>query len=167
MVAFELKAGIGSSSRVVTVQRNRYTVGVLLQANFALRGQLMVLGRNIGPGLKQPLPKSHREGSCVGILATDAPLGPHGLKRLAKRIGMGLARTGSHAHHGSGEIFLAFSTADKPGFPMDWESDAWNPLLQAAVEASEESVYNALLCAHPVNNARASVAALKIEDLQR
>lgn len=165
MITYDLKAGIGSASRVVTVAGRRVTVGVLLMANFGTRPQLTVLGRNIGPRLRKPLPRIHREGSCLGVLATDAPLSPLGLERLARRIGLGLARTGCHAHHGSGEVFLAFSTARESVHELGWEVSDWNPLLQAAVEASEEAVYNSLLSAHPVANSRATVAALTAGDL--
>ncbi|MBI3554796.1 MAG: P1 family peptidase [Deltaproteobacteria bacterium] len=165
MTTFELKSGIGSASRKIHCGKQEYIVGVLLQTNFGVREQLTVLGHNIGPVLSQPKPRIHREGSCVGILATDAPLSPLGLERLAKRMGLGLARAGSHAHHGSGEIFLAVSTASESRHALEWDGAEWNPLLQAAVEASEEAVYNSLLCARAVDNSRASVAALKAEDV--
>lgn len=171
MVCFDLKAGIGSASRVVEVPRakedssTRYTVGVLLQTNFGLRQQLTVLGRPIGKLLKHPLPRIHREGSCIGILATDAPLGPLGLQRLATRMGLGLARTGGHAHHGSGEIFVAFSTNPDAKAFLDWETESWNPLFCAAIEATEEAVYQSLLHARPVENIRATVGALMEQEL--
>lgn len=165
MIAFELKAGIGSSSRQVTVAGKPYTIGVLLQTNFGLRDQLTVLGKNIGPKIKKPLPQKHVEGSCIGILATDAPLSPLGLERLARRMSLGLARTGSHAHHGSGEIFLALSTAREPRHELSWDRDQWNPLLQAAVEASEEAVYQSLVCANRVQNKRATVEALSVGEV--
>ncbi|MBI3543166.1 MAG: P1 family peptidase [Deltaproteobacteria bacterium] len=165
MIAFDLKAGIGSASRVVLVAGMQVTVGVLLQTNFGTREQLTVLGRNVGPSLKQELPRKHREGSCIGVLATNAPLSPLGLRRLAKRMSLGLARAGGHAHHGSGEIFLAFSTADRSTHELSWETDEWNPLLQSAVEATEEAVYGSLLGAKRVANARATVAALEPADV--
>lgn len=159
-ITYDLKGGIGSSSRKIKVNGQEYTIGILVQTNFGLRDQLTILGKPVGQTIKRPLPKQHKEGSCIGVLATDAPLDPHALKRLAVRMGLGLARTGSHAHHGSGEIFLAFSTAKESKHFMDWDRDEWNPFLQATVEATEEAVYNALLSAKPVSNSRATVAAL-------
>lgn len=161
-MCFELKAGVGSASRIVELKGRKYTVGVLLQTNFGLRHQFSFLGKNIGPALKEPLPKQHREGSCVGVLATDAPLGPKALERLAVRMGLGLARAGSHAHHGSGEIFLAFTTAEKTELDLAWESAEWNPFLWAAVEAAEESVYNSIFCAKTAENSRATVHGFEL-----
>ena len=163
--AFDLKAGVGSSSRRIKVRGTTYTVGVLLQTNFGKREQFIFKGQNIGPLLKKPLPKQHREGSCVGALATDAPLSSQALKRLATRMGLGLARTGSHAHHGSGEIFVAFSTAEKPVVDLSWDTEEWNPFFWAAVEATEEAVYNSIFNAKAVENSRATVAALSIDEI--
>jgi D-aminopeptidase len=166
-ICFDFKAGIGSASRVVTVGEKKFTVGVMLQTNFGTREQLEVLGRPVGRLMKEPLPRQHREGSCIGVLATDAPLGPKGLERLATRIGVGLARAGGHAHHGSGEIFLAFSTSGEATHPLSWETEQWNPLLQAAAEAAEESVYNSLLSARAVENRRARVPALNGDEMAK
>lgn len=162
---FELKAGIGSASRRVKVRGRQYTVGVLLQTNYGHRHQFTFLGKNVGPDLKMPLPTVHREGSCVGALATDAPLPPPMLERLAVRMGMGLARTGSHAHHGSGEIFVAFSTAEKAEIDLHWESDDFNPFFWAAIEATEESVYNSILNAQHASTSRGSAPAIDIPAL--
>lgn len=162
---FELKAGIGSASRRIKVRGREYAVGVLLQTNFGHRHQFTFLGKNIGPSLKQQLPTTHREGSCVGVLATDAPLAPAALERLAVRMGMGLARTGSHAHHGSGEIFLAFSTAEKTEIDLGWEAQDFNPFFWAAVEATEESVYNSILNARSVETSRGAAWAIDAESL--
>ena len=166
-ISFDLKAGIGSASRRIKVRGASYTVGVLLQTNFGKREQFIFHSRNIGPQLKNPMPKQHREGSCIGVLATDAPLSSQALKRLATRMGLGLARTGSHAHHGSGEIFVAFSTAEKPIVDLSWDSDDWNPFFWAAVEATEEAVYGSIFNAKAAENVRATVSALSLDAISQ
>jgi D-aminopeptidase len=149
MVCFGWKGGIGSSSRVAV---GGYTVGVLVLANFGDSSNLRIDGVPVGRHLAAP-PSSDREpaGSCIAVVATDAPLGPAQLTRVARRAGLGLARTGSVAHHGSGEIFVAFSTTARaprgepapPSLP-DGELD---PLFLATVDATEEAVLNALWAA--------------------
>jgi D-aminopeptidase len=137
MVCFGWKGGIGSSSRVA----GGFTVGVLVLANFGDHHELRVdgvpVGRLLGrvpSGSELPSPA----GSCIAVVATDAPLGSRDLTRLARRAGLGLGRTGSVAHHGSGEIFVAFSTSGaKAATDMD-------PLFTAAVDATEEAVLNCL-----------------------
>jgi D-aminopeptidase len=114
-------------------------VAALVLANFGTREQLRVDGvavGDLGDGGGPDAPA----GSCIAVLATDAPLAPQQLERLARRAGLGLARTGSVAHHGSGEIFAAFATATERSLP-DGELDT---LFEAAVEATEEAVLNAL-----------------------
>jgi D-aminopeptidase len=140
MICFEWKGGIGSSSRVTG---DGHTVGVLVLANFGVRAELRVDGVPVGTLLADAAgegggpPKP--AGSCIAVVATDAPLGSAELTRIATRAGLGLARTGSTAHHGSGEIFLAFSTnrGGYGGADLD-------PLFGATVEAAEEAVVNAM-----------------------
>jgi D-aminopeptidase len=133
MSCFDWKGGIGSSSR----RAGDYTVGVLLLTNFGTRDQLRVDGVPIGRLLdERPDEMPDPGGSCIAVVATDAPLAPPQLERLARRAGLGLARAGSVAHHGSGEIFVAFATGSERSFP-DREL---NPLFQAAVDATEEAV---------------------------
>jgi D-aminopeptidase len=149
MVCFDWKGGIGSSSRVTG---DGHVVGALVLANFGVSSQLRIDGVPIGSQLT-PGEQSSRgpAGSCIAVIATDAPLGSAQLERVARRAGLGLARTGSVAHHGSGEIFVAFSTTahaprDQP--PPPGLADATlDPVFQAAVEATEEAVVNALWCA--------------------
>jgi D-aminopeptidase len=127
-------------------------VGVLVLANYGASANLRIDGVPVGTELGAP-PSFERQpaGSCIAVVATDAPLGPAQLTRLARRAGLGLARTGSVAHHGSGEIFVAFSTSARvprgdpapPSLP-DRELD---PLFLATVEATEEAVLNALWAA--------------------
>ncbi|HEY1512953.1 MAG TPA: P1 family peptidase [Gaiellaceae bacterium] len=137
MSCFGWKGGIGTASRRV----GEHTVGVVLLTNFGLPEQLRIDG--VAPGLVPPDHRKKAAGSCIGVVATDAPLSPHDLERLARRVGLGLARTGSVAHHGSGEIFIAFATFDERSL-RGREIDG---LFQAAVEASEEAVLDSLWAA--------------------
>ena len=153
MLAFGWKGGIGSSSRVVPDVEA--TVGVLVLANFGSARDLRIDGVSAFPAVGDGLDARRPAGSCIAVVATDAPLHPAQLERLARRAGLGLARMGSVAHHGSGEIFVAFSTAgserddspparlSRPVVP-DGHLDS---LFSAVVEATEESVLNALWAA--------------------
>jgi len=140
MSCFDWKGGIGSSSR----RTGEYTVAALLLTNFGSSEQLRLDGVPVGRLLdEQPDEAPAPGGSCIAVLATDAPLAPPQLERLARRAGLGLARAGSVAHHGSGEIFVAFATSGARSFP-DRELD---PLFQAAVDATEEAVLCSLWAA--------------------
>jgi D-aminopeptidase len=140
MSCFDWKGGIGSSSR----RAGEHTVGVLLLTNFGTSDQLRVDGVPVGRLLdERPREAPAPGGSCIAVVATDAPLAPAQLERLARRAGLGLARAGSVAHHGSGEIFVAFATSDERSFP-DRELD---PLFQATVDATEEAVLCSLWAA--------------------
>ncbi len=139
MVCFGWKGGVGSSSRIV----DGAVVGVLVLANFGTREQLRVDGVPVGDLGTEDAGPDAPAGSCIAVLATDAPLGSRQLERLARRAGLGLARTGSVAHHGSGEIFVAFSASTERS-QRDEELDG---LFEAAVEATEEAVLNALWAA--------------------
>jgi D-aminopeptidase len=133
MSCFDWKGGIGSASR----RAGEHTVGVLLLTNFGSSEQLRVDGVPVGQLLDdRPDEAPAPGGSCIAVVATDAPLTPAQLERLARRAGLGLGRTGSVGHHGSGEIFVAFATATDRSF-ADQEL---NPLFQAAVDATEEAV---------------------------
>jgi D-aminopeptidase len=151
MSCFDLAAGIGTSSRVA----GAYTVGVLVLANFGTGDgeRLTVAGRSVGHLLPRVAEKGS-EGSCVCVVATDAPLLPSQLERLARRAFLGLARVGSYGANGSGELAIAFSTANRDAFARDLpddvrqlemlRNDALNALFAGVVEASEEAVLNAL-----------------------
>jgi D-aminopeptidase len=140
MSCFDWKGGIGSSSR----RAAEYTVGVLLLTNFGSSRQLRVDGVPVGRLLdERPDEAPAPGGSCIAVVATDAPLTPPQLERLARRAGLGLARAGSVAHHGSGEIFVAFASSGERSFG-DHEL---NPLFQAAVDATEEAVLCSLWAA--------------------
>ena len=146
MVCFGWKGGIGTSSRLVPSLGA--TVGVLVLANFGAWSELRVDGVPVGRALGAPdAVRRPPAGSCIVVLATDAPLGAVQLQRVARRAGLGLARSGSVAHHGSGEIFLAFASGPAGGGVAD---DALDPIFACAVEATEEAVLNALWFARDV-----------------
>lgn len=165
MVCHELKGGIGSSSRLV----GSWVVGVLVLANFGRLDRLTIDGVPVGRGLIESgwadehltVRRSHDQGSCIAVVATDAPLSPDQLSRLARRAGLGLARTGSFAGHYSGEIFLAFSTGTRlprraKGTVIETTRVAeehLDGLFEAAVDATEESVLNSLCAADTVTGA--------------
>jgi D-aminopeptidase len=160
MNCYEFKGGIGSSSRVTTIAEKTYTVGVLVQANFGNREQLTVAGVPVGkhfqdvPKLSDTIGTSPDTGSITVIVATDAPLLPHQLKRLARRVPLGMARTGTTGGHYSGDIFLAFSTANAGAAKrygvahLDMLSnDEMENLFIATVQAVEEAILNTLVTA--------------------
>ncbi len=152
MSAFGWKAGIGTASRLVPSVGA--TAGVLALANLGGPREIRFDGVPIGRLLPAPVEHRRRAGSCIVVLATDAPLGPEQLKRLARRAALGLGRVGSVAHHGSGEIFLALSTGARR--PRDAARAATLPdraldeLFPAVVDATEEAVLNALWAAPDV-----------------
>jgi len=160
MICYGFKGGIGTSSRTVKLGDGAYTVGVLLQANFGGRSQLTVAGVPAGreipdsPAYSRLPGASSDLGSVIVVVATDAPLLPHQLKRLARRVTMGVARTGSVSGNGSGDLFIAFSTANAGACRPDGltqaqmlGNDRLDPVFTAVVQATEESVINALVAA--------------------
>ncbi len=158
MGAYGFKAGIGTSSRTVEMEAGCFTVGVLVQANHGSRYQLRITGIPVGKMISDSMPsqtQSSGEGSSIIIIiGTDAPLLPCQLKRLAKRASIGLARTGGIAENISGEIFLAFSTANRmttkdPDINTYKfiRNEAINPLFEATIQAVEESIINSLVAA--------------------
>ncbi len=156
MSCFEFKGGIGTASRKLA---SGYVVGALVQANFGRRSQLRIAGVPVGRELdceKWPpcWSRAPREGSIIVVVATDAPLIPHQLKRLARRASLGVGRTGSISGNGSGDIFLAFSTANPGAARRSGESTvamlanaALDPVFEAVVEATEEAILNAMVAA--------------------
>ncbi|MDV3104400.1 DmpA family aminopeptidase [Thermococcus waiotapuensis] len=157
MSAFEFKGGIGSSSRIVEIDGEEYTVASLILANFGGREDLTLAGVPVGLHLKDsPGRGTSGKGSISMVVATDAPLTARQLKRLAKRAVVGLARTGGYAYHGSGDIVLAFSTAQTVPMGKEPELVSFLPdnslsgLFRATAEATEEAIINALLQAKTV-----------------
>lgn len=158
MVCHDLKGGIGSASRLVLIGDTAYTLGALVLANHGRLDDLTVGGRCIGPDIAHRLgaPEAEEDkGSCIVLLATDLPLSSRQLGRVARRASVGLARLGSYVGHGSGEVFLAFSTAnrvphesDAPLLTAQWLHEGQiDNVFRAAAEASEEAVLSAMLCA--------------------
>jgi D-aminopeptidase len=163
MICYEYKGGTGTSSRKLPETLGGWTVAALAQANFGRRFQLTLAGAPVGRHLKDDAmwtsgenPFQQDDGSLIVILATDAPLLPHQLKRLAKRASIGMARTGSLGGNGSGDIFLAFSTANSGGARGDEKglaslralsNDHLDPLLFASVYATEEAIINSMIAA--------------------
>ncbi len=153
-IAFGFKGGIGTASRRI----GSYTVGVLVQTNFG--GSLTIAGAPVGRELSVAAGLSPAGGSCVMVVATDAPVDARNLKRIGARAIMGLARTGAAGSNGSGDYAIAFSTArGRPLLP----NDAMSPLFLAAIEATEEAIVNSLLRATTVTGNGRTVEALPIE----
>jgi D-aminopeptidase len=158
VICHEFKCGIGTASRRVKVEDQPFTVGVLVQANHGTRDTLRIAGVPVGKHLREHLADNgarHKEmGSIIIVMATDAPLLSHQLKRVARRASLGLARDGSFASNGSGEIFVAFSTANAPALAGKTFNTAafinngsLDPLFLAAVDATEEAIVNAMVAA--------------------
>jgi D-aminopeptidase len=152
MVCFEWKCGIGTASRRLPARHGGYTVGVLVQANFGARHQARVAGVPVGLEIGGGTRGREETGSIIVVIATDAPLLPHQLKRLARRGALGLARTGSVAGNGSGDLFVAFSTANPEAGAGEGvvdlkmlPNDRMDRLFEATVGATEEAIVNALV----------------------
>ena len=163
MMCLGFKGGTGTSSRVVKIKDSTYTVGVLVQSNFGSKKNLTIAGVPIGKELKDTLnyeikaPPSYRDegsGSIIVVVATDAPLLPHQLKRIAARVALGIGIVGGRGGNGSGDIFIAFSTANPTAFQREkftkldeLPNDLINPLFDATVQAVEEAIINAMVAA--------------------
>src|SRR6184192_2065597 len=161
MICYEFKGGNGTASRKVEIRpesadKNRspqsFIVGVFLQANFGRRSQLMIAGVPVGKEIPGDVYKQE-SGSCIAVVATDAPLLPNQLKRLARRVSLGLARTGTISGNGSGDLFIAFSTANPNVVNPDQvthqvqtvPNDLMDPIFAGVVQATEEAAVNALV----------------------
>ena len=158
MICYEFKCGIGTSSRVTTIGDAEYTIGVLVQANFGKRDLLRVAGVPVGQrladesGAERAAGATPEHNSIIIVIATDAPLLPNQVKRLARRAALGLGRNGSIASNGSGDLFIAFSTANEAAGRGEIDAtitalpnDEMTPLFRATVEATEEAIINALV----------------------
>ena len=178
-VAFGWKGGIGTSSRVLPESLGGWTVGVLVQTNFG--GILQVLGAPVGRELGQyafkrdaESPGDRGDGSCVMVVATDAPLSDRNLERLAARAIMGLARTGSSASNGSGDYVIAFSTSEKVRRRFDatrlateeLANEPMSGLFEGVVEATEEAIYNSLFAATTTTANGHTVEAIPLDKVR-
>ncbi|WP_210213773.1 P1 family peptidase [Mesorhizobium sp. M4A.F.Ca.ET.022.05.2.1] len=159
MIAYDFKGGTGTASRQISIGGRIYTVGVLVQANYGVRPWLSVLGVPVGREMPGGRSRNKETGSIIVIIATDAPLSDAVLRQLAKRGSIGIGRSGSPGGNASGDIFLAFSVADDMPNPLhagpvitrhslNWEE--LDPLYEAAVEAIDESVINAIVAGEDV-----------------
>ena len=156
MVAHQFKAGIGTSSRQFQIDGANYTLGVLVQANYGARNSLTIAGVPVGREITDLMPKEGPAdtGSIIVVVATDAPLLPHQLKRVVKRAALGIAKNGGIGGNSSGDIFIAFSTAN-PGAGRETSlatvkmlaNDRINPVFAATVQATEEAIINAMIAA--------------------
>ena len=175
MLTLGFKGGIGTSSRKVKINNKTYTLGAIVQSNFGSKRNLTISGVPIGKELKDTLnlvfnapPANKRQegdGSIIVIVATDAPLFPHQLKRIAHRIPLGIGAVGGRGSNGSGDIFLAFSTANPKAFNRKnsgsvktFPNDKISPLFEATVQVVEESIINAMIAAETmegINNNKA------------
>jgi D-aminopeptidase len=178
LITCDFKAGIGTSSRQVTIEGHDYTVGILVQSNFGVMRSLRVDGAPVGEVLEPLFREPRREknaGSIITVVATDAPLLSPQLVRICKRAALGIGRLGSFAAHGSGEIVVAFSTANK--VPRETSrmtatldvllDEACDPLYEATVECTEEAIANALCMADEMQGQSGHVApALPLDRLQ-
>ena len=152
MICYGLKGGIGSSSRIVPLGKD-YTVGVLVQTNFGSLADLTICGNNIGKIIKNESDNNEEKGSVIVVVATDIPLTSRQLTRVIKRTSVGLARTGSYIGHGSGEVFLGFTTSnivnsnekDDIVNLCALNESKMNTVFRAVAEATEEAVLNSML----------------------
>lgn len=163
MICYEFKGGTGTASRRLEIDDSPFHVGALVQANHGIRPWFTLLGRRLGPHMLEDRLLDAEQGSIIAILGTDLPLAPHQLTRLAKRAAIGIGRGGTPGGNNSGDIFLAFSTANRGPLPQLAGSrrsvemindEAFDPIYLAAVEAIEEAVVNAMLAADDMTTVR-------------
>ncbi|MBK7306743.1 MAG: P1 family peptidase [Chitinophagaceae bacterium] len=162
MMCLGFKGGTGTASRVIKIKDSAYTVGVLVQSNFGGKNNFTIAGAPVGRELKDTMnyefkaPPSYQpgDGSIIVVVATDAPLLPHQLKRIATRVSLAIGIVGGRGTNGSGDIFIAFSTANPTAFLREdftkldeLPNDLINPLFEATVQATEEAIINAMVAA--------------------
>ncbi|MCJ7814658.1 MAG: P1 family peptidase [Xanthomonadales bacterium] len=158
MICHQFKGGIGTSSRKVKIADQEYTLGVLVQANYGIRETFTIAGVPLGDKFPDLMPvfrpMDEETGSIIVVVATDAPLLPLQLKRLARRVPLGISKVGGYASNGSGDIFIAFSTANSGAAAREGvqeiqmlPNDAMSPLFLATAQATEEAIVNALIAA--------------------
>jgi L-aminopeptidase/D-esterase-like protein len=158
MIVHRFKGGTGTSSRILSREDGGYTVGVLVQANYGRRDALRIAGVPVGQEITDLMPERGKadsgQGSIIVVVATDAPLLPHQLKRLVKRVPLGIAQTGGRGENSSGDIFIAFSTANPEAGKTTGTvqvtmlpNERINPLFYATANATEEAIINAMIAA--------------------
>ncbi|WP_257350660.1 P1 family peptidase [Pseudalkalibacillus decolorationis] len=163
MICYEFKGGTGTSSRIAEINGVGHHIGVLVQANYGLRDWLSIIGVPVGKHLKKGKLLSREQGSIIVIIGTDIPMLPHQLNRVAKRAAIGIGRSGSPGGNNSGDIFLAFSTANEMEIPqqsqgklqMEFINDElFDPIYEAVCQAIDESVVNALIAAETMTTVK-------------
>ena len=166
MISYEFKGGTGTSSRMINIEGEKFTIATLVQANHGIRPWLSILGVPVGKHLdnnRLTVFENNELGSIIVIIATDAPIMPHQLRRMAKRAALGVARGGSPGGNNSGDIFLAFSNANSKPIPMLSKSklqfeyindEAFDDIYLSIVQSVEESVVNAMLAADDMETIR-------------
>jgi len=177
MICYEFKGGTGTASRQLCIDGDTFTVGTLVQANHGTRTWFTPLGRRVGETITEGRLFDSEQGSIIVILATDIPMAPHQLRRLAKRAAIGIGRGGTPGGNNSGDIFLAFSTANRGLMPQlagprrtleMLNDDLFDPVYMAATDVIEEAVINALLAAEDMTTVRPPdlvVRAIQAEQL--
>ncbi len=176
MICYEFKGGTGTSSRQVEVDGEAFMLGALVQANHGLRPWLTVLGHQVGAVMTEDRLLDNELGSIIVVLATDLPLAPHQLRRLAKRAAIGIGRGGTPGGNNSGDIFLAFSTANRGPLPQlagprrsleTINDELFDPIYLAATQAIEEAIINALLAAEDMTTLRPAGMICRAIDAKR
>lgn len=172
MITYDFKAGNGTASRLVEIEGEVFTLGLFVQSNFGRRQDFTVMGVPVGQHILHDQLRGKEQGSIIAIIATDAPLQPHQLKRLARRVPLGLARTGTIGSNSSGDIFLALSTANETSFTGTRRSadylanSAMDELFRAVVEATEEAVLDSMICNETMVGRNGNISiALPVEQM--
>jgi L-aminopeptidase/D-esterase-like protein len=174
MVCNEFKGGIGTSSRKLAAKDGGYTVGVLVQCNYGSRDELRIAGVPVGREIQEGKIRDGDVGSIIIVVATDAPLIPTQLKRVAKKVSLGLGRDGSYSGNGSGDIFIAFSTANQGASSSKqiknvamFPNEQLDPIFLATVRATEEAIINAMVAAETMTGVNdRKVMALPHQELR-
>ena len=176
MICYEFKGGTGTSSRIIDLHGEEYVIGTLVQANHGLRPWLTVLGQQVGKDMQEDRLMEEERGSIIVVLATNVPMAPHQLQRMAKRAAIGIGRGGTPGGNNSGDIFLAFSTANRGPIPqmagsilnMEMINDELlDPVYMAATQCIEEAVVNAMLAAEDMTTLRPKNMTCRAIDPER
>lgn len=164
MICYWFKGGTGTSSRIVKINDSEYTVGVLVQANFGVRRDLMIAGVPVGREIPDLEPVEKSDGSIIVLIGTDAPLSSSQLNLVAKRGALGIGRTGTIGNNGSGDLILAFSTIEADHDPVtgtlsskSLAKSRLDPIFRATVEATEEAIVNALVAAETMEGVNGNI----------
>lgn len=176
MICYEFKGGSGTSSRCLDIDGERFHLGALVQANHGLRPWLTVLGQAIGQSMTEDRLVEREQGSIIVVLGSDLPMAPHQLQRLAKRAAIGIGRGGTPGGNNSGDIFLAFSTANRGPLPQlagprrsleTLNDELFDEIYLAATQAIEEAIVNAMLAAEDMTTLRPAGLTCRAIDPQR